>query len=114
SPALTAEFCNIVRRLWVAVCSEAILVSEDGLGHGLPALGLASDWHMEPVLSSTSDTHSLVWPQTTVEDEATFTVLIPATFMSVVRIGTLVDTVTLCPFFDTVSAVGAPNVLSTL
>ncbi len=63
---------------------------------------------IEPVLSSTNETQSLVWPHTTVDDEATLTVLMPATFMSTVGIGTVVETVTDWPLVLTVTAAGVP------
>ncbi len=72
------------------------------------AFGLVSDWHIRPVLSRTSPTQSLVWPQTTVVDAATLTVWMPAMFISVVGIGTEDVTVTDWPFWVSWTAAGVP------
>src|SRR3569833_222402 len=98
----------MVSRLCVAVCNDASLVPDAGWAHGLPALGSVSDWHIEPVLSSTRPTQSLVCPHTTVEVDVTLTVCTPATFISVVGIGTELVAVTDCVPKVRVTAAGEP------
>lgn len=77
--------------------SAAILLFDGGLVQGALALGLVSVWHIEPVLSSTSDTQSLVWPHTTVDAAVTLTLWMPATPISVVGIATEAVTFTVWP-----------------
>ncbi len=49
---------------------------------------------MEPELSSTSATHNLLWPHTTVEDAVTGRVLKPASFISTVGMSSVTEMVT--------------------
>src|ERR1700744_3064621 len=82
SPGLVAAFCRMVRSWLEAFCSAAILEP------------LESPLAMEPELSSTSDTHNLLWPHTTVEEALTGKVLKPAIFISTVGILSVTDSVT--------------------
>src|SRR5579885_667296 len=97
SPGFVAAPYSVCRRLVVAVLSAEILL--------VPLLSVCD---IEPVLSSTSATHSFVCPHTTWDVDDTVIVWMPTMFIRVVGIGTLAESVTRCPETVAVTADGVP------